>query len=431
MKKCMVLAILTAILLAAPFAAYGADSPVPKIYSAHDGKLWFADKERTFTAVDVPGFAAPDVSKDAAMQIVIKIADVGGDAVCFDLFGYTPDGASISDDAVKRVKAMILEYEWRAVGSIVRVLGPGAPKAPAQRLAAVRAAANAFKDMVKAIYLLEGPDAEALAKEYLAIAPKAVVIAPAGGSMDLVTELPAQTGAKPALLVGKFPPKDKLASSSFLLPNTPETYAALEEAFKDPLEGQPWTPDNSNLSRKERKAGWISLFDGKTLNGWWNNGGKNNFSVQDGMIACNGVGGANLYSHDRYDSFILRLEWKMQAKGNSGVFLHAPRGARQSAIGMEFQLQDDYGKPVDKQTVGALYMQSAPMLNAVKPAGEWNTTEIEIRGTHLKATLNGQVVQDLDLSTNEELRNRLKKGFIGLQDHRSLTWFRNIRVKKL
>lgn len=91
----------------------------------------------------------------------------------------------------------------------------------------------------------------------------------------------------------------------------------------------------------------------------------------------------------------------------------------------------DAGDAPVKDTTGAVYDVVPPKVNAGKPAGEWNAYEIMVNGPHLKITLNGQVVQDLNLDENEELKYRLRNGFIGLQDHGGYAAFRNIRVKRL
>jgi hypothetical protein len=98
---------------------------------------------------------------------------------------------------------------------------------------------------------------------------------------------------------------------------------------------------------------------------------------------------------------------------------------------MEFQLQGDSGTPVTNQTSGAVYVVLPPRVNAAKPEGEWNSVEVTLNGPKLKAVLNGEVIQDTNLDDTEELRPRLRRGFIGLQDHASYVAFRNIRVKKL
>ena len=79
----------------------------------------------------------------------------------------------------------------------------------------------------------------------------------------------------------------------------------------------------------------------------------------------------------------------------------------------------------------AIYDVMAPLVNAGKPAEEWNALEITLDGPLMKAVLNGEVVQDVNLDEIGELRTRLRRGFIGLQDHGNYVAFRNIRIRKL
>ena len=72
-----------------------------------------------------------------------------------------------------------------------------------------------------------------------------------------------------------------------------------------------------------------------------------------------------------------------------------------------------------------------PKVNAAKPAGEWNELEVTCDGPKVKIVLNDIVVQDLSFDDNDELRYRLRKGFIGLTDHNGYVAFRNIRLKRL
>jgi hypothetical protein len=144
-------------------------------------------------------------------------------------------------------------------------------------------------------------------------------------------------------------------------------------------------------------------------------------------------GGAGaIMTRDRYDNFILRFDWKIKKDGNSGVWCRAPRDSRASKIGFEFQMMGDsyIPKPTDTST-GSIYEVLAPKCIANKPEGEWNTTELVLDGSHYKATLNGKVVQDLDFSKHDVMKDRLKKGFICLTDHDCWVSYRNLRLKKL
>ncbi len=85
----------------------------------------------------------------------------------------------------------------------------------------------------------------------------------------------------------------------------------------------------------------------------------------------------------------------------------------------------------DKSNSMAVYDVLPPKCNALKPEGEWNDLDVIFDGPHFKATLNGKVVQDVNFDEHEELKYRLRNGFICLTDHNCYVAFRNIRLKKL
>jgi len=189
------------------------------------------------------------------------------------------------------------------------------------------------------------------------------------------------------------------------------------------------------LTAEEKSAGWVALFDGRTLEGWttllphWGH-----WSVEDGAIKCAAGPGPWpwLRSRKRYESFILRLEYNIQEGGNSGVFVWAPLDGRSSRFGMEVQLiGTKKAKPDKNNTPAAIYAVLAPREHAGNPPGEWNHLEIICRGSKVGIRLNDRLVQDFDANEVPALRNRLRKGVIGLQDHGSPVRFRNIRIKEL
>jgi hypothetical protein len=188
----------------------------------------------------------------------------------------------------------------------------------------------------------------------------------------------------------------------------------------------------AELSDAERAEGFELLFDGRTLEGWTTlNDDPGGWSVRDGVLYCEGVNGPWLRTRRRYGDFVLRLEFKISDEGNSGVFIRAPLVARASRFGMEVQILGVSG-PVSKQsTTGAIYDVLAPTKDAARPPGAWNDAEIDCRGSRVKIHLNGELVQDFDMDQVDELKNRLRCGVIGLQDHNDEVWFRNIRIKTL
>ncbi len=63
----------------------------------------------------------------------------------------------------------------------------------------------------------------------------------------------------------------------------------------------------------------------------------------------------------------------------------------------------------------------------MKPALEWNQIEVECVGSHIKATLNGKEIIDIDQATVDELKQKPLKGYVCLQNHGGTIEFRNVR----
>ena len=423
--------VLTVVLCLIFVSVCGAQVDSKKRMSMRGDNLWRGSTQWFVRGLETPKLADPNMAQEELDVAIIKAVDVGANSLCFSITGFTPGGSSIEPKALERVKYLINESYNRRFGALCRVIPADAPDNAEFRLTAVRTAATALKNFPGALYVFTGPDSAKLAEEFSRIATSAVTAAENGGVISIVTAPPADAG-KPVMLLGTLPTADRILTSHFLLTDAPESYASLDAAMANPAESAPWTPDNSMLSEQERAEGFVSLFDGKTLDGWWFYGKNHDgFAVENGAIVWKAIGGEALYSRERYDNFILRLEWKINENGNSGIYLRAPRAGRQSKTGMEFQLQGDYGKPVNDSTTGSVYVVVAPKLNASNPCGEWNGLEIMLNGPMMKATLNGQVVQDLNIDENPELKKRLKRGFIGIQDHARFVAFKNIRIKKL
>ena len=400
-------------------------------YHMRGDHLMRGPSQDSLAAIESSGLGTPGAGLTHVATILGALSSVGADSVCFPLQGISADGTAISDEARDTVKLITTHATWRRMGIICRVTVPR-ELGQHDRLALVRTAADALKREVELICWIDAEDPADLVAAFKEAAPKVVVAATEGGDVQVVDEIPAPSEEGAKLVLGKIPPPERRDVVSFLLPDAPQSYDAFDEAYTHPSERLPWTPDNSLLTEEERADGWTSLFDGKSLDGWWLAGANpNGFVVKDGTIEWAAHGGGMLMTHDRYDNFMLRIEWKIEEGGNSGVFLRAPRANRASKIGMEFQLQGDYGREPEEHITGAIYDVLSPLVNAGKPAGEWNELEVTLDGTKMKAVLNGQVVQDLDLNDHDELRPRLRRGFIALQDHGCHVAFRNIRVKKL
>ena len=206
------------------------------------------------------------------------------------------------------------------------------------------------------------------------------------------------------------------------------------------LKGQVTYPDGKTHRFEGRKAailpsfktsaGWrtIKPFDGKTLAGWRprDSKAKNGWAVVDGELAVvDPKGNSDLVSEATFQDLQLHLEFNIEPKSNSGVYL---RGR------YEIQILDnpDAKMALDTHGCGAVYSRLAPTLDATKPAGEWQTLDIEFIGREIEVKLNGKtVVKDVvDGITGGALSPwEGEPGPLMLQGDHGKVRFRNIEVK--
>ena len=446
MKSKAISIILSLTLVAGLFVAVHsmADNPQKDHFRVWKGTLYRGDSDFTIKAFWVPDLGSSGGTLDKMVPAMARIAEAGGNTVCFDLWGFNEKGTAIDPLGVETVKTIAQRGKDQRMGVLVRVLA-GVGDDSRVRRNAVRTASKVFAEEGKALYWIDGPDAARLVKSFKKKARNAVVVSPEGGDLSVSETAPAPPPApdseepapelKPApVLVLDHIPDFEANPFHFVLSGDDEDYPALDAALMTPVEKAPWTPDNAVLSEAERAEGFIALFDGKTLDGWWiKDDNQDCFHVsEEGYIEWLSGGGGALMTRDRYDNFILRLEWKILPGGNSGVWMRAPRDARQSKIGMEFQIQGDSDvEEPDKSNTGAVYDVLPPLAMAARPEGLWNTFEAVFDGAHFKATVNGVLVQEVNFEEHEELRYRLRKGFICLTDHGNYVAYRNIRLKRL
>jgi len=179
------------------------------------------------------------------------------------------------------------------------------------------------------------------------------------------------------------------------------------------------------VSPEEAREGFVSLFDGKTLDGW--RGSTVGYQAVNNVLVCLKQGGGNLFTVKEFGDMIFRFEFKLEPGGNNGV----------SVRGQEIQILDDDApkhanlKPC--QYHGSIYCIVPAKRGHTKPAGEWNSEEIFVQGSHWKVTVNGAVVVDVDLATvpGQEALAKRAQGPLGFLGHSALVEFRNLRVKEL
>lgn len=220
------------------------------------------------------------------------------------------------------------------------------------------------------------------------------------------------------------------------------------------------TPAMNVLSDQEKQEGWELLFDGTSLNGWHSFGTQavgNRWKVEEGAIMLDGsmpkpegMVDSDIATANEYGDFELRLEWKIDTCGNSGIIYRATESSEYKTAwetGPEMQLQDDKCHPdknAEKHNVGDLYDVVAGTDKVIKPALEWNEARVLVQGNHVEHWLNGKKVLEAELNTAEWKKmvaaskwkeypdySLAKQGRIVLQEHGSQIWFRNIKIKKI
>jgi hypothetical protein len=204
------------------------------------------------------------------------------------------------------------------------------------------------------------------------------------------------------------------------------------------------------LTEKEKHAGWQLLFNGRTTKGWMTIAGEQlpERHVQDGCLNPHPCDYMLVYDSP-LENYVLSLDFKITAHCNSGIFVRTMpltrRGGKDVGYnGIEIAIDDT--KSAGYYDTGAFYDLVKPTKNAMKPVGEWNHIVITSDRNRMSVVLNGEPVSRIDLDEFREPNKRPdgsahkfdvaykghpRTGYIGLQDHGSDCWFRNIKLKRL
>jgi len=176
---------------------------------------------------------------------------------------------------------------------------------------------------------------------------------------------------------------------------------------------------------KENQTGWITLFDGRSLSGWIPEQGAK-WHVSAGVLIGDAGEDGWLRSSRQFGNFLLKIEYRDSPKGNSGVFLRATKESNLAdpsnpAGSYELQINNE-----DEKWATGSIENFIQRLVPVNPApNQWHSYNVEVRGDHLVATLDGTKVLDGH-------DPRFKVGYIGLQHHKdNKIEFRKIKVKPL
>lgn len=211
-----------------------------------------------------------------------------------------------------------------------------------------------------------------------------------------------------------------------------------------------------SLSQAADDDGFVSLFDGKTLDGWEQHSGKAPYKVEDGAIVGTTVANTDnsfLCTKKKYGDFIFELEFKVHPQMNSGVQFRSEYYAKETTVEIngkprKFPADRVFGyqyeiDPSARAFTGGIYdearrgwLADLKENEAARKAfkqNDWNKIRIECKGDSIKTWINGVPASDLKDGLTKE-------GLIALQVHgigkntekagEEVRW-RNIRIKEL
>jgi 3-keto-disaccharide hydrolase len=189
------------------------------------------------------------------------------------------------------------------------------------------------------------------------------------------------------------------------------------------------------------EEGFVPLFDGKTLNGFVQRGGKATYRVEDGAVVGTTVlntPNSFLCTDRDYANFILELEFKVDSRMNSGVQIRSQSlDSYNKGRVHGYQVEID---PSERAWTGGIYdegrrgwlykLDKNDSARAAFKQNEWNKFRVVCDGDSIKTWINGVPAADLHDSMTPT-------GFIALQVHGTkvetpmeVRW-RNIRIKTL
>ena len=195
--------------------------------------------------------------------------------------------------------------------------------------------------------------------------------------------------------------------------------------------------------------GWVDVFKKDLSNA---NFEKGVWSYEDGIITA--TKDTALWTEKEYNNFILDLEFKNAKGTNSGVFVHVSNPVEWVNHSVEIQIADDYDPKWANATASwqcaAIFGHQPATKKLVKQPGEWNHYTITCIGKKIWVVLNGELVNECDLSLytsatlnpdgtaipawlSNPIANLPLKGKIGFQGKHAGApiYFRNIKLKEL
>ncbi len=209
----------------------------------------------------------------------------------------------------------------------------------------------------------------------------------------------------------------------------------------------------NTLTDAEKAAGWQLLFNGENLTGWHNfkkEGVRPGWQTELGALVCVDPHDAgDIVTTEKFGAFELQLDYNISEGGNSGIIFHVTDdGGAVWATGPEFQLEDN-AKAADPVRCGWLYALYQPpvdektgkVLDATKPAGEWNHVRLVVTPEKCVHEINGVKYFEYVIGSpdfNERVAKsqfgkmplfaKAGSGYLALQGDHGKISFRNIKI---
>jgi hypothetical protein len=213
---------------------------------------------------------------------------------------------------------------------------------------------------------------------------------------------------------------------------------------------------HNTLTAAEEGDGWSLLFDGVSTDGW-RGYGRDDFPTGGwrveggelvGQSTSGDMDGGDVITVAEFRDFELVFDFKVGPEGNSGVFYRVQEldGKALWEVAPEYQVLDDTAY-IDMGTMdmsthltGDNYDLQSATVRPTKPVGEWNTGRILVEGNRVEHWLNGEMTVEYELYTDEwevlvaaskfpKEYARALSGSIGLQDHGTPVWYRNMKIR--
>ncbi len=232
------------------------------------------------------------------------------------------------------------------------------------------------------------------------------------------------------------------ATLALLLALTLQNPAPAQETAEKPAAA-------NQLTAEQTAAGWVSLFDGKTLSGWKPTSNAD-WKVVDGEIRVSSGDAGWLMTNDEYTDYELHVEFKAPATTNSGVFLRTPLEPKDptkdcaeiniAPADNPFPTASLVGRHrVDWKSSGRLMVDSLSAGMTTLDAAElpnpwdrgWHAFDVVVRGTIVHVWLDGVTPFAGAVSDYLSGPEDPTRGHIGLQFREGQVAFRNIRIKVL